>query len=343
MITIGIDPHKASLTAVAVDPSGRLLGHRRLLVNAGTFGQLTAWAAGWPVRRFAVEGAYGLGRPIAQQLAAAGEPVLDVPATLAARARLLGSGGGRKTAADAASVAQVALHCPTLRTVAAEDQTSILRLLAERRDDLAGERTRILNRLHGLLRDLLPGGAPSDLSAAKAAALLRGVRPATATAACRRQLARDLLGDLRRVDARLAHNKAQLQEVLAATGSTLTQIHGLGVVVAAKLLGHVGDIGRFPSQDHFASYTATAPLDASSGNQQRHRLNTGGNRQLNAALHTVAVCQARDPGPGRTYYLRKLSEGKTPAETRRALKRRLANVIYRRILADQRRNELAAA
>jgi transposase len=99
-----------------------------------------------------VEGAYGLGRPIAQQLAA-GEPVLDVPATLASRARLLGSGGGRKTdAADAASVAQVALHCPTLRVVSAEDQTTILRLLAERRDDLAGERTRILNRLRGLLR-----------------------------------------------------------------------------------------------------------------------------------------------------------------------------------------------
>jgi transposase len=217
-----------------------------------------------------------------------------------------------------------------LRTVAAEDQTTILRLLAERRDDLAGERTRILNRLHGLLRDLLPGGAPTDLSADKAAALLRGLRPATATAACRRQLARELLGDLRRVDARLT-------DALAATGSTLTQVHGLGVILAAKILGHVGDIARFPSQDHFASYTATAPLDASSGNQQRHRLNPGGNRQLNAALHTIAVCQACDPGPGRRYWLRKLSEGKTPAEARRALKRRLANVIYRRILADQYR------
>jgi transposase len=303
VITIGIDPHKASLTAVAIDPSGTPLGQRRLLVNAGTLSQLLAWAAGWPVRRFAVEGAYGLGRPIAQQLAAAGEQVWDVPATLAARARLLSSGGGRKTdTTDAASVAQVALHNPMLRVVAAEDQTTILRLLAERRDDLAGERTRILNRLHGLLRDLLPGGAPTDLTAAKAAALLRRVRPVTATAACRRQLARELLGDLRRVDARLADNKAQLQDALAATGSTLTQIHGLGVVVAAKLLGH------------FASYTATAPLDASSGNHQRHRLNTGGNRQLNAALHTIAVCQARDPGPGRRYYLRKLSEGKTPAE-----------------------------
>ena len=261
-----------------------------------------------------------------------------MPATLAARARLLNTGGGHRTdAADAASVARVALHCPALRVVAAEDQTTILRLLAERRGDLGGERTRILNRLHGLLRDLVPGGAPTDLTAAMAAVLLRRLRPATATGACRRQLARDLLGDLRRVDARLADNKGQLREALTATGSTLTQIHGLGVVVAAKLLGHVGDIGRFPSQDHFASYTATAPLEASSGQVVRHRLNTGGNRQLNAALHTIAVCQARDSGPGRRYYLRKLSEGKTPAEARRALKRRLANVIYRRILADQRR------
>jgi transposase len=342
VITIGIDPHKASLTVVAIDPSGTPLGRRRLLVHAGTLKQLTAWAAGWPARRFAVEGAFGLGRPIAQQLAAAGEQVLDVPATLAARARLLGTGGGRKSdAADAASVAQVALHCATLRTVTAEDQTTILRLLIERRDDLTGERTRILNRLHGLLRDLIPGGAPTNLSVAKAAALLRGVRPGTATAACRRQLVRDLLGDLRRVDARLTDNKAQVRDALAVTGSTLTQVHGLGMVVAAKLLGHVGDIGRFPSQDHFASYTATAPLDASSGNQQRHRLNTGGNRQLNAALHTIAVCQARDPGPGRRYYLRKLSESKTPAEARRALKRRLANVIYRRILADQHRHQPA--
>ena len=225
----------------------------------------------------------------------------------------------------------------------AEDQSTILRLLAERRDDLAGERTRILNRLHGLLRDLIPGGAPTDLSADKAAALLRVLRPATATAACRRELARDLLTDLRRIDARLKDNKVQARDALAATGSTLTDVHGVGVVLAAKILGHVGNVIRFPSQDHFASYTATAPLDASSGNQQRHRLNTGGNRQLNTTLHTIAICQARDPGPGRVYYLRKISEGKTPAEARRALKRRLANVIYRRILADQCRHQPAAA
>jgi hypothetical protein len=124
VITIGIDPHKASLTAVAVDPSGTALGHRRLLVNAGTLGQLAAWAAAWPSRRFAVEGANGLGRGIAQQLAAAGEQVLDVPAKLAARARLLGTSSARKTdLADAASVATAAIHHRRLRPVVLEDQT----------------------------------------------------------------------------------------------------------------------------------------------------------------------------------------------------------------------------
>jgi transposase len=338
VITIGIDPHKSSLTAVAVDATGQQLAARRFPVNAGTFGQLTKWADRWPQRRFAVEGANGLGRGIAQQLAAAGQTVLDVPATLAVRARLLDTGGTRKTdVTDGASVAHVALRHPSLRQVATEDQSTILRLLAERRDDLAHERTRILNRLHGLLRDLIPGGAPVALSADKAAALLRTARPKTATDACRRDLARELLNDLRRVDRQLKDSEAAQRDAVAATGSTLTEVHGIAVVLSAKILGHVGDVNRFPTADHFASYTGTSPLDASSGNRNRHRLNTGGNRQLNSALHTIAVCQARDPGPGRTYYQRKLSEGKTPAEARRALKRRLANIIYRHLVKDQQR------
>jgi transposase len=344
VIIIGIDPHKSSLTAVAIDASGKPVGHRRFVVNAGTFAQLTKWVAAWPQRRFAIEGANGLGRGIAQQLAAAGEHVVDVPATLSVRARLLSTGGGRKSdTTDALSVAQVAVHRTDLRVVALEDQTTILRLLSERRDDLAHERTRLLNRLHVLLRDLIPAGAPQGLSADKAAALLRTVRPATATQACRRDLARDMLADLRHIDQRLKDNQAQARDALAATGTTLTDIHGVGTAIAAKILGHVGDITRFPTADHFASYTGTAPLDASSGDQTRHRLNTGGNRQLNTALHTIAVCQARDPGPGQDYYQRKLSENKTRNEARRALKRRLANVIYRRIRRDQRHATPAAA
>ncbi|OLB92460.1 MAG: IS110 family transposase [Actinobacteria bacterium 13_2_20CM_2_66_6] len=339
MITIGIDPHKSSLTAVALDQTGRQLAARRITINAAAYKTLINWAARWPHRRFAVEGAAGLGRGIAQLLAAASEHVVDVPATLAARARLLDTGGSRKTdAADAASVAHAAMRHQRLRQVIAEDQHTRLRLLAERRDDLARERVRLLNRLHVLLRDLIPGGAALDLTADKAAALLRGIRPATATDSCRRDLARDLIADLRYLDRRLTTNQVHTRQVHAETHSTITHIHGVGHITAAKILGHVGDITRFPTADHFASYAGTAPLEASSGERRRHRLNPTGNRQLNTALHTIALCQARDPGPGRLYYQRKISEGKTPAEARRALKRRLTNVLYRHLLHDQRKH-----
>ncbi|NJC13057.1 transposase [Micromonospora profundi] len=298
MITIGIDPHKASLTAVALDATGRQLAVRRVAVNAGAYKTLMGWAARWPQRRFAVEGAAGLGRGIAQLLAGGGEDVVDVPATLAARARLLDTGGARKSdPADAASVAHAAMRHKRLRTVVAEDHSTRLRLLSERRDDLASERVRVLNRLHVLLRDLIPGGAAPDLTAEKAATLLRGMRPISATDTCRRDLARDLIADLRRLDRQLHTNQAQTRQALAETHSTITNIHGVAHILAGKILGHVGDVTRFPTTDHFASYTGTAPLEASSGERRRHRLNPTGNRQLNTAIHTIAVCQARDPGP----------------------------------------------
>lgn len=342
VITIGIDPHKSSHTAV--DAAGHQLAQRRFVVNAGIVRQLMRWCERWPERHFAIEGARGLGRSLAQQLAAGGEQVVDVPSTLAARARLLATGGDRKTdEADALHVAQVALFRHDLREVEPEGQSTILRLLTERHDDLVHERTRIINRLHALLRDLLPGGAPTRLSAEKAAALMKGLRPVTATDNCRRDLARDLLADLRRIDRQIRDNEAQMRDALAAARTALTTLPGLGTVLAAKLLGHVGDVTRFPSEHHFASYTGTAPLDASSGNNTRHRLNTGGNRALNSALHIIAVCQIRDGGRGREYYLRKINEGKTPAEARRALKRRLSNVVYRTLKRDHHTGRAAAA
>ncbi|MFD5430400.1 IS110 family transposase [Streptomyces sp. NPDC127084] len=344
MILIGIDPHKSSHTAVAVDASGHQLAKRRFVVNAGTFRQLMAWCEQWPERRFAVEGAGGLGRSLAQQLAAAGEHVADVPATLSARARMLATGGNRKTdEADARHVAQVALFRTDLRQVTAEDQTTILRLLTERREDLVHERTRVLNRLHAVLRDLLPGGVATGLSADKAAAAMKGIRPVTATDSCRRDIARDLLADLRRLDRLVKDNEAQMREALAATRTTLTSLPGLGTVLAAKVLGHVGDVNRFPTEHHFASYTGSAPLDASSGDNVRHRLNNGGNRALNSVLHTIAICQIRDGGHGQDYYLRKIAEGKTPSEARRALKRRLSNVVYRIMKRDHRSQFTEAA
>ncbi|HWH99280.1 MAG TPA: IS110 family transposase [Propionibacteriaceae bacterium] len=335
MITIGIDPHKRSLTAVALDPHSRLLSQLRVPTTGQAAQQLLAWAAAWPERRWAVEGATGLGRGIAQLLVAAGEPVLDVPAKLAARARLLGTSSARKTdLADAASVAAAAIHHRRLRPVALEDQTVILRLLSDRRDDLVAERTRTLSRLHVLLADLQPGGANRERSATRAAAVLRQVRPITAVDIERKRIARDLLADVGRLDRQVKTASQTIRTAVREHGTTLTEVYGVGPVLAAKLLGHTGDITRFPDRDHFASYSGTAPVEASSGDVRRHRLNRAGNRQLNTALHLIAVCQIRDPSPGQVYYQRKLVEAKTPEEARRSLKRHLANVVYRHLIAD---------
>jgi transposase len=284
-----------------------------------------------------VEGASGLGRPIAQLLVAAGEPAVDVPAKLAARARLLGTSSARKTdLADACSVAAAALHHRQLRPVALEDHTVILRLLSDRRDDLVAERTRILSRLHVLLAELHPGGAPRELTAARAAALLRRTHPITPVDLERKRIARELLADVRRLDRQVKTASQAIRTAVREHGTTLTEVYGVGPVLAAKLVGHTGDIARFPNRDHFASYTGTAPVEASSGDMRRHRLNRGGNRQLNTALHLIAVCQIRDPGPGPGLLPAQTRPGQDPEAARRSLKRHLANVVYSHLVTDHR-------
>jgi transposase len=341
LVTIGIDPHKASVTAVALDPTSTTLGHQRLASTIETAAELIDWAAAWPQRVWAVEGASGLGHGVAQALTSAGERVLDVPAKLAARARLLGSGSARKTdVTDAVSVASVAIHNPRVSVVNLEDYTVVLRLLSDRRDDIVSARTRTKNRLHVLLRDLVPGGAHSELSALSAGTFLAKVRPVTATDRQRKEIARQLLDDIRRADAQLEVIAKTIQEAVVASRSTLPQVQGIGFVLAAKIIGHAGDIARFESKAHFASYTGTAPVEASSGDIRRHRLNRAGNRQLNTAIHTAAVVQARDGGPGRDHYQRKLSESKTPKEAQRSLKRQLSNVVFRHLVEDHQRCQL---
>jgi len=323
VITIGIDPHKNSLTAIAVEPTSQSHPPIRIVVDKNTSTSLLAWATQWPDRQWAVEGATGLGRGIAQQLVTAGETVLDV--------------------ADAISIAAVAQHNRRLNRVQLEDHTTILRLLTERRDDLVAEHTRGINRLHVLLRDLHPGGAEVRLDSTEASALLAKIRPVTAADRQRKQIARDVVRDLKRHEASIKQLEKELRTAVAASGTTLTQIQGIGFLTAAKILALTGDVRRFPNQEHYASYAGTAPIDVSSGDQEAHRLSRRGNRQLNAAIHVAAVTQARDPGPGRDHYRRKLTEHMTPKEARRSLKRRLSNTIYRRILADHQRTQLAAA
>jgi transposase len=342
VITIGIDPHKASHTAVALDETGVAVGQIRVVADKAMLGRLQRWAAGWPQRRWAVEGAGGLGRLLAQQLVASGEIVVDVPSALAARARVLQRGHGRKTdGIDAASVARVAQHRDDLAAVVADDHRAVLRLLSDRRDELTGERRRAVNRLHRLLRDLRPGGAPLRLSADRAARLLAATRPTSAVDAERKAMARQLVADIRRIDVQLADNRRRCGQAVAASGTTLTQVFGISDVLAAKILGHTGDVSRFANADHYASYTGTSPIEVSSGDQRRHRLSRAGNRSLNHALHLAARVQTMHPGPGRTHYLRKQAEQKTSAEALRSLKRQLAKVVYRHLRDDHRRQAIA--
>ena len=218
-----------------------------------------------------------------------------------------------------------------------------MRLLTERRDDLVAEHTRWINRLHVLLRDLHPGGAEVRMDSSDASALLARIRPVTAVDHQRKQIARDVVRDLKRHEASIKELEKQLRAAVTASETTLTEIQGIGFLTAAKILALTGDIRRFPNQEHYASYAGTAPIDVSSGDQETHRLSRRGNRQLNASIHVAAVTQARDPGPGRDHYRRKIAEHKTAKEARRSLKRRISNAIYRRILADQQRPGLRAA
>jgi transposase len=335
VITIGIDPHKSSHTAVALDETGALLGELRVPADSSTLARLGTWAASWPQRVWAIEGASGLGRLLAQQLVASGETVVDVPAALAARTRVLQRGHGRKSdGIDARSVAVVAQHRDDLSRVAPDDHCAVLRLLSDRRDELTSERRRAVNRLHRLLRDLRPGGAPRQLSADRASRLLATIKPAGAVDIERKAMARQLIADVARIDRALIDNRRRCAEAVAASGSSLTEIFGISEVLAAKILGHTGDITRFANADRYASYAGTAPIEVSSGDQRRHRLSRAGNRSLNHALHLAARVQTMHPGPGRTHYARKQAEHKTPAEALRSLKRQLAKVVYRHLRDD---------
>lgn len=334
-VIIGIDPHKSSHTAVVIDGQGEVLDQLRIPADRRQVPVLLAFAERWPRRRWAVEGANGLGRLLSQQLLEAGEHVIDVPATLSARVRLLSGGSARKTDShDARSTAIAALHGARLRVVGAEDMTVVLRLLADRRDQISRARNQIVCRLHNHFRHLRPGGAKTNLTADQAARLLQGIRPTGLVAVQRRQLARELLADLRRVDKQLEEIDVRIAEAVAASQTTLTDIVGVGSVLAAVIIGHAGDLSRFPDRGHFASYAGVAPIEASSGDVRRHRLSRRGNRRLNAAIHMVALGQLSHPSAGRDYYDRKLAEGKTRREALRALKRQLCNVIWRHLVDD---------
>jgi transposase len=344
-VLIGVDPHKGSVAVAALDQAtGELLERAGFPQNHAGLKALERWAKRFPKRRWAVENAGGLGRHLAGRLAAAGESVVDVPPKLSARVRVLSSGNARKNdGIDALATALAASRNDRLAAVDPEDSSEVLRLLSERREDLVAERTRALNRLHALLRDLLPGGVAGKLSAERAARILRSIRPKGASARLRRRLASEVLRDVRTLDTKIADLGGRIEAEIEASGTTLTQIFGIGPILAARIIGTVGDVGRFPSKAHFASYSGTAPVEASSGEVVRHRLSLAGNRHLNYALHMVAICQARSDARGGTYYRKKMAEGKSRKEALRCLKRRVCDAVFRSLVADSRAPSSSAA
>jgi transposase len=339
MIIIGVDPHKRMHVASAVDSaSNRQVAALQIEASPAGYRRLLRWAGGFAERRWAVENTRGLGRHLAQWLLARGELVEDVASTATARVRELSRGGRRKNdVIDAAAAASVAALQGEANPVVAEDITTVLALLDERRTNVTGQRTRLINQLHAVFRDLVPGGAPRQLTATTASGLLAGIRPAGPVEAARKQLARDLVVEIRQADQRLKVLTAQIAEIVAATGSHLIEIDGVGPVVSGRLLARTRRISRFRTAAAFASYAGVAPVEVSSAERVRHRLPLGGDRQLNHALHIAAVNQIRMPGSaGRAYYDAKIAAGKTEKEARRCLKRRLADHIWRLMIRDER-------
>jgi transposase len=339
-MVIGLDPHKASNT-IAVLGRDETVHVRRRLDNSGdglvamlgAVSEFVDWV-------WAVEGANGIGRSIAQRLVAAGEMVVDVPAKLATRVRVYSTGHGAKTdQTDAVAIARAALHSTHLRMVRPDDENVALKLLSDRRHELIAARTQSVCRLHRLVRELIPGGTPRELTAERAEALVRALKLSDSAGRMRLELALDHIDDIKRFDRRIDEVTLKINAAVKDSGTTLTRIYGVGPINAGLILGEVGDVSRFPTRNHFASYTGTAPVAVSSGDNNRHRLNRAGNRQLNHAIHITAITQIRYDTPGRAYYRRKLAEGKSRREALRCLKRRISDAIWRQLQLDRQADQ----
>jgi transposase len=339
MVIVGIDAHTRRHSAAAIDEQGRMLNGVEVAASTDELDRLVAWiGCQGDSRLVAVEGAKGFGLALTRRLLDAGEDVVDIATHLTAEGRRAGRRRGKDDEIDALTIARVALREPDLPRLTVDQLDADLKLLVDARDQLIAEATRVRNRLHALLLVIAPGyrddtGALSNKGGLATARrlVLRGraaepVRAKLALAAVRR------LHDLEREADQL---EDEIKTAVAARKPTrLLAICGVGPIIAAKILGETRGVERFPTAAAFAAHTGTAPLPASSGQTTRHRLNRGGNRQLNRALFTVAMVQARWNPDARAYLERKRGEGKSPAEARRCLKRHLAKTVYAAMLAD---------
>src|SRR4051794_34308820 len=284
-VVIGMDPHKRSATIELMSAGETVLGRGRYDTDEAGFAAMTDYVnrlqPDRALRVWAVEGCNGIGHHIAMRLLAAGEHVVDVPPKLSARARVFATGQGRKTdPTDAHSVGLVGTRMAGLRPVVNDEQLAVLRVLVDRRRSLGEDHTRMTSQLHRLLLELIPGGAKKDLSAAQAKTLIAKVRPRDGAGKTRRRVAAELVADLERIYARKKAADKELRELVAATGSSLLPLPGIGPTGPARLLVDVGNITRSPDRGHFASGTEPPPIAPPPGDVARHRLSRKGNRQI---------------------------------------------------------------
>lgn len=335
MVTIGVDSHKQSHTVVAVDEAGRQLASRTVPATSEGHLALVRWAGRFAARTWALEDCRNLSRRLERDLLAAGERVLRVSPRLMAGARRTGREPGKSDPLDALAAARAALREPDLPAAVLDGPERDLRLLVDHRDDLVAERTRDIARLRWHLHELEPGAEPPARSLDRARVLaalevrLAGV-PGTVA-----RIARALVARIRALNAAIDALAAEIEPLVRALAPALLALPGCGVLGAAKLLGETGGVRRFRSRAAFARHNGSAPLPAWSGNTVRHRLSRGGNRQLNAALHRIAITQLRLGGEGRAYLERRLAADDTKTEAIRALRRRLSDEVYRRMCHDE--------
>jgi len=318
-VLIGVDPHKVSLAVAVVDEATDELLERASFPQDRTgLRRLERWARRFPERRWAVENAGGLGRHLAMRLAAADESVVDVPPKLSARVRVLSSGNARKT--DGLDALATALAASRNGRLAAVDPEAASEVFAPALREARRPGGRAPAGAKPPPR--APAGPPprrcgqNALCRQGTARILRSIRPKGGSARLRRRLASEVLRDVRTLDRKIADLSERIEAEVEASGTTLTEIFGIGPILAARIVGTVGNVARFPTKGHFASYSGTAPVEASSGEVVRHRLSLAGNRKLNYALHMVAVCQARSDARGGGYYRKKIARKASRARRR---------------------------
>ena len=340
MIVIGIDPHKQSHSAAAVEGgSGELRGERTVGARRQGHEQLLAWARALGSERlWALEDCRHVSIALERFLLASGERVVRVPPKLMAAARRGGRQRGKSDAIDALAVARACLREPWLPAARLEGAEREIRLLLDHREDLIGERTRIQQRLRWHLHELepeleLPGGCLDRRVWRERLARRLGRLEQTAQV----RICRELVVRCRELSGRAAELERELASLVQAHAPALLALPGCGVLSAAKLVGEIAGASRFASERQLAMHAGAAPLPASSGNKQRHRLNRSGNRQLNCALHRIAITQGRCHPPAQAYLARKQAQGQSRKEALRCLKRYLARTVYRLLTTSESR------